>query len=870
MALTQVASGFIGDLTDQITIDKATGVYSRYGNIIHVTDGQTDDIRAIVTAKNVLDNEHRVNIKDHVDTFYAELIGMQDYDEHIVKGNRLIIPAENEGEYNEFVIDEVEDRRSHAKTIELTAYASYLDLRKAKAIEPFSRTGTAREHMFFALSDTEFEVGLVESDREITISFENWTNPYEYLLRIAREFELELDFKVMHNGYTVTNRVVDAVQSLGRFRGREVTFGKDLQEINRKEVGDIYTALIGLGPERDDGSRLEVFVEDIDALKRWGRPKHAPKHLIGVYEPQSEREDMTLEELRQYTQTELNKRKNSVIQYEVSFLDLEHLLGDEAKKIRKGDTILIKDTYFTPHLYVEARVIEVRRNVVVPAQKEYVLGDFIEHDVETVHDLYKYVKRELAKKASVERLLNKAAEAEKNAKEYADQEYGPVKDTVEQNQNVWNRAAIFNEDGTLNTNVLKGVLTDEQIESAARWNAQGTYIDENGVYTGIIVAEQIIGGSLIGEEFYGGTFKGAEFEQVGTDGSMLVDDDGIKIFNRAGDLRAAILLGGTQGIENTLGLTLIDNNESVFEINQDGEKASIYSKIDLELESENDISIVRENTEALRIIENGQIYIPTRAISRGINIGGHVITRHNTDDSLVIYPDRRSDSQNIPIFRIRSHINRDNYIENLRIMTHGEIRVGREISLGDTASASKRLFRIRLDTYFERVYFDTNTGYPMDFRNDEKRISILWDLYYKGVPVSSSNESGKILMKNISANPYKLLEMKVYDYYDKQSVETYADILSKGIDVPSEQLPLIRRIPGLSANEAHDLGLNQFVFYDKNNEVEGLMYNRLWILLIPIARDHEQRLNEYDNRFGTIESRIDKLEQEMDKLKGVV
>src|SRR5690625_7682629 len=85
---------------------------------------------------------------------------------------------------------------------------------------------------------------------------------------------------------------------------------------------------------------------------------------------------MTLKELRQYTQTELNKRKNSVIQYEVSFLDLEHLLGDEAKKIRKGDTILIKDTYFTPHLYVEARVIEVRRNAVVPVQKEYVLGDF--------------------------------------------------------------------------------------------------------------------------------------------------------------------------------------------------------------------------------------------------------------------------------------------------------------------------------------------------------------------------------------------------------------------------------------------------------------------------------------------------------------
>src|SRR5690606_6479136 len=324
------------------------------------------------------------------------------------------------------------------------------------------------------------------------------------------------------------------------------------------------------------------------------------------------------------------------------------------------------------------------------------------------------------------------------------------------------------------------------------------------------------------------------------------------------------------GIENTLGLTLIDNNESVFEINQDGEKASIYSKIDLELESENDISIVRGNTEALRIIENGQIYIPTRAVNRGINIGGHVITRHNTDDSLAIYPNRSGIDMSDPIFRIRSHDNRNDYVENLRILGSGEIRVGSEISLGATAASSDRKFKISYFSPSNMVQFSLSEKYPMHFLINGESIWIFWDLYYKGVPLSTSNESEKILMKDISANPYKLLEMKVYDYYDKRNVEAYADMLSKGVDVPSEQLPLIRRIPGLSANEAHDLGLNQFVFYDKNNEVEGLMYNRLWILLIPITRDHEQRLNEYDNRFGTIESRIDKLEQEIDKLKRVI
>src|SRR5699024_2756229 len=149
------------------------------------------------TAKNVIDNEHHSSLKDNIDTFDVELIGEQNYDEHIIKGNRFIIPAENEGELFEFVIDEVDDRRSYHKTFEITSYGSYLELKKAKVIEPFTRTGTAREHMFYALADTEHEVGLVESAREITIGFDNHTNPYEYLKRIAREFELELNFRVV-------------------------------------------------------------------------------------------------------------------------------------------------------------------------------------------------------------------------------------------------------------------------------------------------------------------------------------------------------------------------------------------------------------------------------------------------------------------------------------------------------------------------------------------------------------------------------------------------------------------------------------------------------------------------------------------------
>src|SRR5699024_10417666 len=218
---------------------------------------------AIATAKDVIDNEHYVSRKDGVETFYCELIGERNYDEYVAKGNRIIIPGEYELEYLEFTIDEVLDMRDIGKGFEINANASYLeDLTKAAAIEPFRYKGTAEQHLGRALDGVLLhEVGVVESDREITLEFGNWTNTHEYIRRITREFDLEFDFEIFHDGLLIRNRYVNLVDRVGAWRGREITFGKDLQSLKRKESGDVYTALIGLGPEREDGTRLQTLVE---------------------------------------------------------------------------------------------------------------------------------------------------------------------------------------------------------------------------------------------------------------------------------------------------------------------------------------------------------------------------------------------------------------------------------------------------------------------------------------------------------------------------------------------------------------------------------------------------------------------------------
>lgn len=208
--LTQVASSFIGDSTDDLVIEKLEGVYSLYGNIIHITDAKNDNILDVITARNVLENLHHKSLKDNFETFDFEVFGGKSYDEYLQKGNRIIIPGEDQSDLLEFVIDDIDDIRDTHKRFEVRSYASYLDLKKAKVIDPFRRTAKAREHMIHALTNTEFEVGFVESDRAITLSFDKHTNPFEYLKRIAREFDLELNFRIEHNGVRVTKRVVDA------------------------------------------------------------------------------------------------------------------------------------------------------------------------------------------------------------------------------------------------------------------------------------------------------------------------------------------------------------------------------------------------------------------------------------------------------------------------------------------------------------------------------------------------------------------------------------------------------------------------------------------------------------------------------------
>ena len=364
---------------------------------IHIADGQNDNILDYITAKNIISDTHKKSLENTLETYNFITFADKSFSQFLEKRNRIIIPDEDDS-LVEFVIFEAHKYRdTEGHKAQVYAHASYLELKKAGVIYPSTFTGTASQHGGRALNGTGWEVGNVESSRTITINFSNHTNPYEYLKRIAREFELELDFRVEHNGTKITRRIVNLVERIGTWRGREVSFGKDLDRIRRIEKQDIVTALLGIGPEDENGNRLEVLVEDEEALQRWGRrDEHGNlQHLIGVHEIQSERTEMTEAEAIQYTRTALNKRINTQVTYETTIVDLENVPGMENKKIRFGDTIKIKDEKFNPPLYLEARVFELERSIKFKGKKDIKLGDFIEYTEEQVHDVFNQLRKEI-------------------------------------------------------------------------------------------------------------------------------------------------------------------------------------------------------------------------------------------------------------------------------------------------------------------------------------------------------------------------------------------------------------------------------------------------------------------------------------------
>ena len=350
--------------------------------MIHIVDYKTQKILATLINKPgaalYWDDWHEKSLKDYFETFDFIMTTQHPDAEHVAEKNIVII-QDDDGTYREFIIRET---TQYNESKEVISDASFSELTKQKILDPVKlENKKVWDVALYILQGTDWDLGDAPDMGIKTIEFEKHTDALAALRMLAELYNVEMDFRIIISGNKIVKRSVDFAEKIGTETRKEVVLGKDLIGVKRKETSDIITALVGIGPEQENGTRVIVRIENDEALERWGRNG---RHMWGVYEAEPADVRASRAIIEEMTRQELERRINTLIQYEVDAAIIDFLFGRSHEKAILGDTIRVKDPSFNPPLYLDARIIGVKRRPSDPSQKKYTLGDFIEYAEEDI------------------------------------------------------------------------------------------------------------------------------------------------------------------------------------------------------------------------------------------------------------------------------------------------------------------------------------------------------------------------------------------------------------------------------------------------------------------------------------------------------
>ncbi|PCF60046.1 hypothetical protein B5C01_10835 [Staphylococcus delphini] len=321
--------------------------------MIHVMNFKGEIVDFIAQSDSaVIQAVHKRDINDRMETFDFTILSERTT--YMQERNRIVIQDKN-GQYREFIIDRISadiDGYTEVETV-----ASYLeDITKARPYAPGKlEKMTTKQALSDVLKDTGWEVSdATEYGGLRTTSWTSYQTRYDVLLQLCTTYDMMADFYIEVGSNRVDKRLVVLRKRNPLFKGKEIEYGKDLTGLKRTvDFSEIKTALLCVGPEPEEGKkRVELVVKDDESQAKYGLPG---RYNWGVYEPETEDQNMTESRLRTLGTTELNKRKSEVITYEVTAVDIEKEYKHEV--INLGDMVRIKNRDFTPPLYVEAEVI---------------------------------------------------------------------------------------------------------------------------------------------------------------------------------------------------------------------------------------------------------------------------------------------------------------------------------------------------------------------------------------------------------------------------------------------------------------------------------------------------------------------------------
>lgn len=359
---------------------------------IHVLDFNDNIIDFISQSDGALINaEMSMNVEEKTETFDFTIENTRA--EKLRERNR-IIAQDNNGTFREFIIIHITD--NFDGTTEIECNASYLeDLKTAKPIKPGKfEAHTTTQALLKTLADTGWEVSDdTEYGGNRTTSWTSHTNPFDLIYMLCTTYNMVPSFYIELGAHTVEHRYVSITKPKNLFKGKEITKGKDLTGMTRTiDLSEVKTALLAVGPEKEDGSRIETVVVDDEAQEIFGLPN---RYIWDVYEPESNDENMTLKRLTTLAKTELNKRNQAAISYEVSSLDIHKYYNDVTVHLR--DIVRVKDRDFRPPLYIEAEVIGIKYNWLAD-ESEFTFGNVIEYEETKLREFFTRKLDEITKK----------------------------------------------------------------------------------------------------------------------------------------------------------------------------------------------------------------------------------------------------------------------------------------------------------------------------------------------------------------------------------------------------------------------------------------------------------------------------------------
>lgn len=378
---------------------------NRISGDLQIIDYTTQRVVATLQEHHYFDDVRHWEIKNTVDMLDFSVLENSEFVPYLQQQN-LILKEVREGVIVPYVITEIE--KDSARNI-LTVYASGLWTLLAfdPYISPQKITGyTAQQWLSFATVRTDWEVGLVETTGSTrSHEIKSFISPLALLHDISVLFDnYELQYRVTVQSGKITHKYVDLVKQRGANTGKEVTLGKDLNGIIRKENSEnVITALVPfvMGQDAEGNEKLITiesvnnglqYIVDEEAYQRWNVNG---KHRFGFYTPQTEDQDMTPARLLSLAKTELKKRVSTIVSYEVDAVDIHTVFGLDHEKIEEGDTIRIIDEGMTPTLYLEARCIAGDESRRAPRQNKYTFGNYREI-IDSNEELRKLYQKMLA------------------------------------------------------------------------------------------------------------------------------------------------------------------------------------------------------------------------------------------------------------------------------------------------------------------------------------------------------------------------------------------------------------------------------------------------------------------------------------------